>query len=669
MVRAGILATILAGLIGTAQAQTAPPSVEAFGRLPDISDAALSPDGHHIALARTDAQGLSSVAVVDVDNPSSAVSYRVREREQLRSVSWADDRHVAYMVSRTFHPNDVLPPGWEFQGHPGRVDYWRTGLIDVQTQRSVILMVNGREDWANNGARLIAPIIGDPGYGRLMMSSNGALGLYRVNLNSGQTGIVIVHGANSDTAGYEIDERGNPYARYDIDEDTNHWKVFLYDGDASHLVMEDTSEFGAPPSIEGVLPDGRIVGSDRPESGGYYTLFIVDRDTGERTPFFQRDGLDVETTIHDPYSRRIVGAAWEADRPSVQYFDPELQAISDQITAMAQGDYTEIQSWSRDRQRFLLYAEHGLDGGGYYIFDRPSGRVHLIGYRYPELQRAAHGERQSITYRARDGVRIPAYLTFPDVGDRHNLPLVLLVHGGPHARDDFSFDWWASFLASRGYAVLQPNYRGSTGYGREWEQAGRRQWGGLMQTDVEDGVTALARAGIVDPSRVCIVGGSYGGYAALAGATLTPDRYRCAASIAGVSDLERMLNVESRQSGGDQSMTSDFWRASIGDRQEDRDRIRAVSPANLADHVHIPILLIHGTDDIVVPIDQSRLMRDRLRAAGKDVRYVELQNDDHWLSDAATRIQMLRELGDFLAQNLPPATTGGAAPPAPSAPH
>src|SRR5262249_27785319 len=153
-----------------------------------------------------------------------------------------------------------------------------------------------------------------------------------------------------------------------------------------------------------------------------------------------------------------------------------------------------------------------------------------------------------------------------------NLPLVVLVHGGPHGvRDDLDFDWWSAFLTSRGYAVLQPNYRGSGGYGKAWEEAGRRQWGGLMQTDVEDGVAALARAGMADPARTCIVGGSYGGYAALAGATLTPDRYRCAVSVAGVSDLVEFLRQREAMAG-DESMSSDFWRLSIGDRQEDRER-------------------------------------------------------------------------------------------------
>ncbi len=669
MMRTGLLAAFV-GLVATAaQAQTTQAPVEAFGRLPAIADAAISPDGRHIALARNDAQGLASIAIIDVDDPAHATSFSVHEREQLRSVSWADDTHVAYIVSRTFRPREVLPPGVEFVGHPGRVDYWRTGLVDTQSNRSIVLRINGRDDWSYNGAQLIAPIEGDPGFGRMFVGTRRAPALYRVDLNTGRTTFISVNGGGEQTLGYDLDEHGSPLARYDSDEETNHWKIFLYNGQTPHLVMEDTSEYGAPPSIEGLLPDGRVIGSDRPETGGYYTLFIVDRETGERTPFFARDGLDVSNAIRDPWTRRIVGAEWDAERPEAHYFDADLQGIYDHLTALAQGDYTSIQSWSRDRRRFLLYIEHGLDGGGYYIYERGANRAYLVGYRYPELQSTLRGERQSITYRARDGVRIPAYLTYPDVADRHNLPLILLVHGGPHARDDFGFDWWSAFLASRGFAVLQPNYRGSTGYGRAWEEAGRRQWGGLMQTDVEDGVAALVRAGIVDQRRVCIVGASYGGYAALAGATLTPDRYTCAASIAGVSDLNLMLARTEQRTGGDDSMASDWWRLSIGDASADRERIRAVSPINSAERVHIPMLIVHGTDDIVVPIEQSRRMRDRLRGAGKDVTYVELPNDDHWLSDAATRTQMLRELDSFLRRSLPNIVIDDSGAPGPAAPH
>ncbi|MEJ0060836.1 MAG: S9 family peptidase [Terricaulis sp.] len=640
----------------SAFAQDAPPPVEAFGRLPAVSDAAISADGTKLALAM--AQGDQSIiSIIDLDARRRIFAAAVEDNSQLRSVSWADDTHVSFIISRTFRPGEVLPRGLRFRGAPRRVDYARTGLIDVNTQEMRLLTTNEENPWADSGSYLVAPIDGDPGFGRMIGRARGMEiahpVVYRVNFANG-----VVRSAptpdNEDTIGYMLDQQGNVVARIDSDKSSNRWRVFTFDDGRPRLLLEGVSPTGEPIRLAGLLPDGRFAAVDEDESGEFFALHAISRSDGAREVLFQREKNEIDGAINDPWTRQVVGVAWTEVEYKQQFFDPTLQAAYEQATAAFEDGAVFLSSWSRDRSRVVVYAERGLDGGGYYVLTTADGSLRRISMAYPELADEVVGIRQSITYRARDGVRIPAYLTLPPVETPTNLPLVLLVHGGPHARDNFGFDWWASFLASRGYAVLQPNYRGSSGYGASWEHAGRGQWGGLMQTDVEDGVTALARNHVIDPARVCIVGASYGGYAALAGATLTPERYHCAASIAGVSDLNEFLR-QREAATGDESMASDFWRLSIGDRQEDRERIRGVSPANLADRVQIPILLIHGTDDTIVPIAQSRRMLDRLQSSGKNVRFVELTGDDHWLSDAPTRIQMLRELETFLAANMPPA--------------
>jgi dipeptidyl aminopeptidase/acylaminoacyl peptidase len=641
-----------------ALAQDAPLPVEAFGRLPAVSGAAISADGSKIALAMS--QGDQSfISVIDLNERRRIFAAGVEANSQLRSVSWADDTHVEFVISRTFHPGEVLPSNMRFRGSPRRVDYYRTGLVELGTEEMRLLTTNEEDPWADQGSYLVAPIEGDPGYGRMIGRARGTDAInptiYRVNLATGRVRLAHAQGTNEDTIGFVLDERGDVAARIDSDRSSNRWRVFVYDDANPRMLMEDHSATGEPINLEGLLPDGRLAALDEDESGEFFALHAISRTDGAREVLFQREKNEIDYAINDPWTRQVVGVAWTEVEGRQQFFDAQLQTAYERVAALFEDGSAILSSWSRDRARMLVYGEHGFDGGGYYVLTPADGALQRISMLYPELAEGANGVRQSITYRARDGVRIPAYLTLPPVENPRGLPLVLLVHGGPHARDHFGFDWWASFLASRGYAVLQPNYRGSTGYGASWEDAGRGQWGGLMQTDVEDGVGALGRAGIIDPARVCIVGASYGGYAALAGATLTPDRYKCAASIAGVSDLNEFLR-QRQQATGDESMASDFWRISIGDRQEDRERIRGVSPANLADRVQIPILLIHGTDDTVVPIAQSRRMLDRLRDNGKDVRFVELRGDDHWLSDAETRIQMLRELETFLAANLPPAT-------------
>lgn len=652
--RVWLLSIVMFACAQAAAAQA--PPVEAYGRLPAVEDVAISPDGSMVALAhRPEDQAL--IRVVHLDRGEGVYTAEVSEQSSLHEVSWIDDQRVTFLLRRTFRPDQVLPGNVRFIGRPHRVDFYRYGVVDLSTRRLRMLTINETDPWQDQGAYLIAPIEGDVGFARMIGRAPGIETrhdtLYRVNLGNGGVRTAAPRDVNSDTIDFLLGERGEVVARVDSDRATNRWRIFVYDGEAPRLLKEGVSATGAPISLRGLFADGRIAAMDWDSADEFWVLYAIDRTTGESSIAFRRDAASLDGTIADPWTRRIVGVSWTDIETEQRFFDADLERIYQSVRALFPLGSASLLSWSADRRRVVIYAERGLDGGGYYVYTPAANNLNRIGLRYPELSDGPAGERQAITYRARDGVRVPAYLTLPPGREARNLPLVVLVHGGPAGRDTLDFDYWAAFLASRGYAVLQPNFRGSDGYGAAWERAGWRQWGGLMQTDVEDGIAPLARAGIVDPSRACIVGASYGGYAALAGATLTPDLYRCAASIAGLSDLPEFLRQRIAQTGA-QSATSDYWRLSIGDRAEDREAIRAVSPAYLAERVRAPILLIHGTDDSVVPIDQSRRMLRALNQAGKDVRFVELRGDDHNLSDAETRIQMLRELETFLAQHLGP---------------
>ena len=245
---------------------------------------------------------------------------------------------------------------------------------------------------------------------------------------------------------------------------------------------------------------------------------------------------------------------------------------------------------------------------------------------------------------------LTGYLTLPRDKPATALPLVVLPHGGPASRDRAGFNWWAQALASRGYGVLQVNYRGSDDLGYAFMARGFGEWGRKMQTDLSDGVRHLATKGIVDPARVCIVGGSYGGYAALAGVAFDHGVYRCAVSVAGVSDLHKMVQWSAAGLGRQDRVTQQYWARYMG-AVETWD---AVSPALHADAVNAPVLLIHGSDDTVVPFAQSAAMEGALRRAGKPVELITLKSEDHGLSRGATRLEMLRATVDFLAKNNPP---------------
>jgi dipeptidyl aminopeptidase/acylaminoacyl peptidase len=456
---------------------------------------------------------------------------------------------------------------------------------------------------------------------------------------------------SSQTRQFMLDEKGDVVARVDVNDRTNRWQLFTLEDGKEHMILEDVSEMGQPLRLYGLLPDGRIAAVDQHEQGDRDLLLAIDRKTGAKEPLHKTGGSDVGP-INDVWFHRVIGVNWTEDLPKQAFFDEQLQGIYTQVQELFTDGYATLKSWSRDRARVLVFGERANDAGAWYVYEPAAKKLRSVGKRYPALTTAESlGDRQSIRFKARDGTSVPAYLTLPVGVEPKKLPMVLLVHGGPHARDTFQFDWWSAFLASRGYAVLQVNYRGSTGYGYDWFNAGRGKWGdGVIQTDVEDGADALVRNGTVDGARICIVGASYGGYAALAGATITPDRYTCAVSVAGVSDPERMRNNADNSNEGKKAPISEWWRASMGDIKH----LRTVSPIENVDKVHIPILLMHGLDDSVVPIEQSRSMNGKLKRAGKDVRYVEMRGDDHWLSTAAMRTEMLSEVEKFLAEHLAP---------------
>lgn len=287
----------------------------------------------------------------------------------------------------------------------------------------------------------------------------------------------------------------------------------------------------------------------------------------------------------------------------------------------------------------------------YYLYDRTTHQATAIAASYPDLKESDLGEVKSYDYPARDGLHIPAYLTLPSGSGQHKLPLVVMPHGGPDWRDDKTFDFFSQFLASRGYAVLRPEFRGSSGYGRPFTKAGLHQWGLKMQDDISDGVKKAIADGIADPKRVCIFGASYGGYAALAGATLSPELYACAISFEGVTNLPDMLGYDKHAFS--ENFTNGSWTATrMGDIFTDSAQLDATSPALHGDRVIAPVLLLHCELDVTVPIEQSEMMAAALQKAGKKVEFVRIPGDDHYMTLESTRLRVLQEVEKFLAANI-----------------
>lgn len=657
------LLTALAAAITLSAASGASESVSRlaalFGQDADLTFPALSADGSRIAFI-TRNEGRSLLVVMSLEGDPGTRSVDITGNK-IRDLFWMDDRFVMTTIS-TFSANvQVGGPGNLFEQWLSDTEYFALFALDTTTMQTAQML--GREpsllpqsllasfSGVRDGRVLMPAYRLGGGGGRPMLEST----LFGVDPASG-TGRVFetarLRSAEIPITHWFVDARGTAVARLRFDNANDRSTLELNQGGnwRAHPHWENMSPAGG---VSGVDADGSGVYSLR-WSGGFRTVARYPLDGGEpHGAMSAPPGRDVSGVIIDPVRRTPVGAAYIDGAPRQFFLDADLAAIHDMVAARAPGLIIHVTSWNAARTRALVHIAGPGEPGSFLLVDRPSGEIAPIGEVRPAITDAGLvSTRRLITYGTRDGNTLEAIITDPPGATPGDVrPLVLLPHGGPASQDHLGEDYIAGFIAALGYRVAQPNFRGSEGYGRAFERAGWGEWGGKMQDDVTDVLTHLVAEGVADPARVCIAGASYGGYSALAGAALTPDLYRCAAAIAPVTDLWVFAgDIGARSSR--RSVARDYWRRSIGDPTQERAMLEARSPARHAAQVRAPILLIHPEQDTVVPISQSELMARALTGAGKDVRFVRLEGEDHWLSLPETRIAMLEELGVFLTTHL-----------------
>jgi len=662
--RRGILAAIAAAgfffPFSAALSQSAPapqpaaalPPVAAFGRLPDMSDPAISPDGKHIAFVRS-YQGKPVVLVYHLGADQDKPPFYVAAGDvTIDSILWAkDNRLLVNIVDHTI-----------LMSHDVERTVYRTMSVDPDTKEMVGLLGNVDSIQYNPVSSIIADLDPDDPTHVYMPLYSGSIGtsagyydkitydLFQVDVTSGHA-VFVKRGDN--TFQWIMDGHGHVVARVDQKYDTLIDTVSIADknGDLQEWQKFDASgDKGA--GIMGVLYDGTaLVQYKHDENTGLHGYDLVDFATKKISPLYYDQTYDVSGVLTDPWTGRIIGASYTADTPQYVYFDKTLEALRKGVESAFPGLSAEAVSWDRGMSLVAIKVDAPRVAPVYFVLDRTTHHATPLGKSYPDLKSTDLGEMKPYPYKARDGLDIPAYITLPPGRIAKNLPAIVMPHGGPEARDFMQFDWWAQFYANRGYVVLQPNFRGSSGYGKKFTDAGNKQWGLKMQDDVTDGVKKMIADGIVDPKRICIVGASYGGYAALAGAAFTPDLYACAISFAGISDLPNFYDTNVREAGG-LSQAVSYWSLRIGSPDTDSERMKATSPALHADKVKCPVLLLHGSDDTTVRIGQSQEMYDALNKAHKKVDIIRLPGGDHYLRTAETRIRVLTETEKFLKQNI-----------------
>lgn len=392
-----------------------------------------------------------------------------------------------------------------------------------------------------------------------------------------------------------------------------------------------------------VDPDKDVVYGTRKKDGRLAAYALALDGSGTETLVFAHPVVDVDGFIRIGRSRRVVGVGYTTDKGEAVYFDPALKALAAALSkALPNLPLIRFIDSSADETKLLLWAGSDTDPGRYYLFDKAKKQLAELMVARPELEHAKLAIVRHVTYRAADGTEIPAYLTLPPGSDGKKLAAIVMPHGGPAARDDWGFDWLPQFFAARGFAVLQPEFRGSTGYGDVWFQKNGFQSWRTAIGDVDDAGRWLVAQGIADASKLAIVGWSYGGYAALQANVVDPSLFKAAVAIAPVTDFE-MAKAEWANFTNHKIVSTE-----IGSGPH----LREGSPAQNADRIAAPVLLFHGDMDRNVGVQQSRVMADRLRGAGKRVELVVYPRLDHQLDDSEARADMLRKADAFLRASL-----------------
>jgi dipeptidyl aminopeptidase/acylaminoacyl peptidase len=640
-------------LAAMSQAAAAPPALDIYGSLPQTEAVELSDDGSMLALIKTDGnQRILSIETAD-EHP---VARLLVGDAKLTGIEWAGSDYVVVYLHSTARLSMSVRHEQEFI--QGVIVNAKDGSIKplLRASGDYLPAIFGRHGIRKVEGRWFGYYGVIPTERSKDSGSNSGYfkqrfpDLYKIDLETG-VATRVTRGA-ADSRGWVIGDDGRIVAESEYDPNGGDWKVFL-PGSSDRPLASGNSRFGFRLAGLSRTP-GTILVREGDANGSIMELHL---DSG-KTETFLPSGKAMQL-IHSPRTHLLLGAVMVDDNDSIM-FDPTLEHHIRSIAKAFAGDAVRLISSNADMSRIVLHVSGKSTAGTWQLVDFKSGKATPIADDYPKIPDAMIASGSMVDYRAADGLPLQGVLTLPPGAAARNLPLIVLPHWALDSRDWVHFEWFAQAFATRGYAVFQPNFRGSTGYGQAFRNAGFGQWGRKMQTDLSDGVAALAAKGIVDPKRVCIAGVSYGGYAAMAGVTLQHGIYRCAASYGGISDPSDMIYEMKAFDRGDSKHYNDpamrFWLSYLGFDSPRDPGLAAVSPQQHAENADAPILLVYGDKDTVVPPKQSTDMASALKHAGKPVEVVALDGEDHWLSRSETRLRMLKAMIAFVEKNNPPDT-------------
>lgn len=636
-----VMASPDAGSLPSATVSPAQPlAVTAYAQLPFVEGARLSPDGQWVA-GQFAINGEQRVVVVSPFIPGSLKQALLPADVEVKSLQWVGNENLLIRLSaiRSFGGPDraYVTRVVAFNRVSGKFTklLWDLGgqhaadVLWVPTDGSTKVLIAGQNS-----------IYAGPDYWPAVYSVDVVTGRKTTDL-AGRT----------DVLDWIADSAGVVRAAVATDR-TRGVRSLIYRPTGSsgfqRKARADHDELEIPVLIrasEGATKGRTLV--IRPAASGRDALMETDPENGEvlQTLFEAPEGSSIDGVRYDDAGNEVIGVYLGGNRVEpLHWLDAELNELQRAFEKSLSGRRARITTLSADRQKMLVRVDKPNEAGRLYFFDRADGSLRLFANLNAETNGAVAGAMKTVRYKARDGLEMEAIVTTPPARVAQNLPVVVMPHGGPWAHDTMDWDYWAQFVASRGYLVIQPNFRGSTGYGEEFLRKGEGQLGLAMQDDVNDALEWAVAQGLADRTRACIVGASYGGYAAMWGASRDPTMWRCAVSIAGVANLRREVNDFGSYFNGKryreqwEKMTPDF---------------AAVSPVNFVDRISAPVLLIHGKKDLTVDHVQSQSMYSRMKSAGKGVELVSLPQADHYFRRSEDRVALLTAIESFLAKHNP----------------
>ncbi len=669
----------LLGLTNT-YAEDAPPSAYDLFKPPTHSQFALSPSGRYFSLAyaTTAKRCIDSTGAVDISAEGCSAN-ETRHRTSYQIVIF--DLEIKSAISIRPLPEDYFVQWFQ----------WATDdrLLAGISRRATINTRRSR--WRNGGTRIMSfpreqgeyitlfenalgikksnlnitqignMLRDDPDHVIVSAVKKGDLDLWKANIRTGDVERIAI--GNHGTFFWYTDNNGKPVLRYDANLHSTKVSVFAWSDESQNWEKvktfklkenDDEDDFQFFPAALTNNPHQVYVISDE-DDDARRSIKIYDLQKQEYVEtVFEHEKYDVAGVSRDIATGEYTGAWYYADRLQYHFADKKTQAHYDAINLFFDDEANvSLLGFTQTGTKAVIYVNAPDIPGEYYVYDFTTSNIDPVIQQHPELASVKFGKGEVLTLPTRDGETITAYLTHPAGGEDHDAPLIVMPHGGPESRDYLGYNPRVQFFATRGYQTLQVNFRGSSGYGRAFSEAGYGEWGGVMQNDVTDAVRYVHANGSATPDKTCIVGYSYGGYVALHGAVSTPNLYKCVVSVAGVSDLVLAMKLSRRYYGHD-SEFHEYWVKSIGNPNTEKEKLRSRSPANFADKITSPVLLIHGELDGIVRVEQSRKMNRALKQAGADVEYIEVKYEGHRGWSMENHILQLTAVENFLEKHLQP---------------